>query len=59
LVCLAVPQSRDTPALALTLHQAGGGPGIAIGLATLVLATGTSSFCTWWLPVAQNFGTGR
>ena len=32
---------------------------VSIGLATLVLATGTSSFCTWWLPVAQNFGTGR
>jgi len=26
---------------------------VSIGLATLVLATGTSSFCTWWLPVAQ------
>ena len=32
---------------------------VSIGLATLLLAAGTSSFCTRRLPVVQNFGTGR
>ena len=32
---------------------------LSIGLATLVLAAGTSSFCTRRLTVAQNLGTGR
>ena len=31
---------------------------VSIGLATLVLAVGTSSFCTRRLTVAQKFGTG-
>jgi hypothetical protein len=31
---------------------------VSIGLATLVLPVGTSSFCTRRLTVAQNFGTG-
>ena len=31
---------------------------VSIGLATLVLAAGTSSFCTRRLTVAQKFGTG-
>jgi MprA protease rhombosortase-interaction domain-containing protein len=56
--CLAAPQSRDTPALALTLHQVVAVP-VSIGLATLLLAAGTLSFCTRRLPVAQNFGTSR
>jgi hypothetical protein len=32
---------------------------VSIGLATVVLAAGTSYFCTRRLTVAQNFGTGR
>ena len=31
---------------------------VSIGLANLVLAAGTSFFCTRRLTVAQNFGTG-
>ena len=31
---------------------------VSIGLATLVLPVGTSSFCTRRLTVAQKFGTG-
>ena len=31
---------------------------VSIGLAALVLAVGTSSFCTRRLTVAQKFGTG-
>ena len=31
---------------------------VSIGLATLVLAAGTSSFCIRRLTVAQKFGTG-
>jgi len=44
--------------LALTLHQLVAVP-VSIELATLLLAAGTSSFCTPRLPVVQNFGTGR
>jgi hypothetical protein len=31
---------------------------VSLGLATLVLAVGMSSFCTRRLTVAQKFGTG-
>jgi hypothetical protein len=31
---------------------------VSIGLATLMVAVGTSSFCTRRLTVAQKFGTG-
>jgi hypothetical protein len=43
--------------LAHPLHQASGA--VSIGPATVVLATGTSCFCTRRLTVAQNFDTGR
>jgi hypothetical protein len=43
--------------LALSLHRVVAVP-VSIGLATLMVAVGTSSFCTRRLTVAQKFGTG-
>jgi hypothetical protein len=40
-----------------SLHRVVAVP-VSIGLATLMVAVGTSSFCTRRLTVAQKFGTG-
>jgi len=51
------PQGLDAPPLALPCIGLVAVP-VSIGLATLVLPVGTSSFCTRRLIVTQKFGTG-
>ena len=56
--CHTGSQGRDAPGLWRSRRSGLVAVPVSIGLATLVLPVGTSSFCTRRLTVAQKFGTG-